>query len=419
MKKQIFEIIGGKKLHGKIKNQTSKNAILPIMSACLLFEGKIKLKNFPRISDVFNMIDMLKNLNVDIEIKNHQLLIDAKRAENYGMDSSLSKTMRSSLFLLGSMLSRFKSICLEMPGGCNIGKRPIDIHINALKKLGVKIHSFGDKIFFNSNNAHTSTVKLRFPSVGATENIIQFAVLLKGKTKIINAAREPEVCDLCNFLNKAGANIVGIGTGEITIYGVDCLKCVDYAVIYDRIVSGTLMCAGAICGGDIKIEHGCVKENGKIINILRSLGCQITTKSDIIHIVSNGNLVSNEKITTGCYPDFATDLQSLILSVLCVCKGDSSIEEQIFENRFLTVPELRKMGAKIYLQKTKKAFIHGVEKLKPAKLIANDLRGGAALVIAGLSTQGKTVVENAHFIDRGYENIENMFNSLGADIRRK
>ena len=419
MKKECFEIFGGKELYGKIKNQTSKNAILPILSASLLCDGEVKLKNFPHISDVYNMIDMLKNINVDVKIRNHKLTINAKQAKNYGMDSKLSKTMRSSLFLLGPMLCKFKSVCLTMPGGCNIGKRPIDIHIHALKKLGVKIKSLGNKIFFDAGNVHSSTVKFRFPSVGATENIIQFAVLLKGKTEIINSAKEPEVCDLCNFLNKAGANIVGAGTNKITIYGVGCLKCVDYVVMYDRIVSGTIMCAVAVCGGNVKIEHACVKENQKIINILRSLGCQITTKSDIIHIVSSKNLVSNIKIITGCYPDFATDLQSLILSVLCVCKGISSIEEKIFENRFLIVKELIKMGAKISLLNTRKVLIYGVDNLKPAKLIAKDLRGGAALLIAGLSAKGKTIVENAHFIDRGYENIENMFNCLGACIKRR
>lgn len=419
MKKKLncYEILPCKELKGEIKNQTSKNATLPIMSASLLCDDIVKIRKCPQITDFKNMLAILKKIGVKVRIEEETLILNTKYANNTEIDCELSKTMRSSIFLLGSMLSRFKSVMLTMPGGCKIGNRPIDIHISAFKKLGVKVSFVNDKVLFNAKKAKANKIKLKLPSVGATENIIQFAAKLKGKTTIINAAKEPEVVDLCNFLNLMGAKILGAGTSKITIYGVDSLNGVTYTPMGDRIVSGTIMTAVAIVGGDVTITNTCPYQNLKIIEILRSMGCQIDYKNDIIHIVKNQKLNFEGKIVTGYYPGFATDLQSLILTLCCFIQGKATVNEKVFENRFLIVPELRKMGAKINCIDERIVQVEGTS-LNGAEVIAKDLRGGASLVLAGLGASSKTIVKNIEFIDRGYENLEIMLNSLGAKIRR-
>ena len=413
-----FEIIGGNKLFGEIKNQTSKNATLPIISASLLCDGVVKILDAPKISDVDNMIKILRKIGVKVKKEENNIIIDPTKANNPTLDCKLSKTMRSSLFLLGPMLSRFGEIDLTLPGGCKIGKRPIDIHINAFKRLGVSVETYDDHVFFKMINARPNKIKLKIPSVGATENIIQFACKLKGKTTILNPAREPEVVDLCNFLNQMGAKILGAGTRKITIYGVDKLISTEYRPIGDRIVSGTIMTAVAIAGGDVAITNAVPYQNLKLIKILTQLGCQIDYKNDIIHIVKDKELTAIKKVSTGFYPNFPTDMQSMILALSTVINGETLIEENVFENRFLIVPELKKFGANVELINSKTAKIIGVDKLMGTRVQANDLRGGASLVMIGLVASGKTIVKNIHFIDRGYENFENILNSLGAVIRR-
>ena len=416
-KLNCYEILPCKELKGEIKNQTSKNATLPIMSASLLCDDIVKIREYPKITDIKNMLAILKKIGVRVKSEEGTLILNTQYANNAEIDCELSKTMRSSIFLLGSMLSRFKFAMLTMPGGCKIGKRPIDIHISAFKKLGVKVTFVNERVFFDAKKAKSNKIKLKLPSVGATENIIQFATKLKGKTTIINAAKEPEVVDLCNFLNLMGAKILGAGTNKITIYGVDSLKGVTYTPMGDRIVSGTIMTAVAIVGGDVTITNACPYQNLKIIEILRSMGCQIDYKNDIIHIVKNQKLNFTGKIVTGYYPDFATDLQSLMLSVCCFNQGKVVINEKVFENRFLTVPELQKMGAKIHSIDDNNVEVEGAS-LNGEELFVKDLRGGASLVIAGLGATSKTIVKNIKLIDRGYENLELMLNSLGAKIRR-
>ena len=418
MKENKFIIHGGNKLFGIIENQTSKNAVLPIMSACLLTNGIVTLKKCPNITDVSNMISILTLLGVNVQKNGSNLNLNMSTVRDLGIDSQLSKTMRSSLFLLGSCLSRFGHVMLTMPGGCTIGKRPIDIHIGCFKKLGVKVKEMGEFVFFSSEHAHAGKVKLKLPSVGATENLIQFATRLKGTTTIFNCAKEPEIVDLANFLNSMGANIKGAGTSKITIEGVPHLHGVEYTPIPDRIVSGTLMSAVAICGGDVKITNAGAEQNEKFIKILRSMGCQIQVKNDIIHIVNNKKLNSISKVSTGFYPKFATDLQSLLLTLSCVAKGLTTINERVFENRFLIADELNKMGARVYVVGKHKAVVSGVNALYGSNVDALDLRGGASMVLAGLVAKGKTVVNNVGFIDRGYEQLEKMLASLGADIRR-
>ncbi|MBR4998657.1 MAG: UDP-N-acetylglucosamine 1-carboxyvinyltransferase, partial [Clostridia bacterium] len=418
MKKNCFEIKKCNGLYGKIKNQTSKNATLPIMSASLLCDEKVKILETPNITDVDNMIKLLKKIGVKIKREGRDILINPKTAEKSQVNCELAKTMRSSLFLLGSLLAKFKQASIFMPGGCEIGKRPIDIHIDSLKKLGVQVSMHNNCFCFDAKNAKAGVVKLKIPSVGATENIIQFACKLKGVTTIINPAKEPEIVDLCNFLNQMGAKILGAGTNKITIYGVDKLNHTEYKPIGDRIVVGTILCAVALCGGDVEIINAVPYQNLKLIKIMRSMGCQISYKNDIIHIIRDKNLVSAKKISTGYYPKFATDLQSLMLALSCLCEGKTTILEKVFENRFLIVPELIKMGADIKIINSHKVIVNGVENLNGCSVEAKDLRGGASLVLAGLVAKGKTTVNNIHFIDRGYDGLEKVLSELGANIRR-
>lgn len=413
-----LKIRGGKRLNGEIRVQTSKNATLPIMSASLLAQGRVLLRDCPDIIDVENMVKILRELGAKIDRVGDDYSIDSSSILDVCLDYELCKTMRSSIFLLGSILARFKSVCLTLPGGCKIGKRPIDIHVQAFRRLKVKVIELDDFVFFNASKARAGKIKLKIPSVGATENIVQFASTLKGKTVIYNSAREPEVVDLCNFLNKMGAKIYGAGTRKITIFGVDKLKGVEYKPIADRIVLGTLLVATAICGGTIRLTNANSHQNEKLIEILSRMGCQINIKNDIIMLSRDVPLRSIPKISTGYYPQFPTDLQSIIMVLSCLAKGQTEIDERIFENRFLIVDELKKMGAKIELIDNHTAIVDGVDSLKASNLKALDLRGGASLVLAGLVAQGETIIENVHYIDRGYCHIEKMLKSLGADIER-
>lgn len=417
-KNDKFVIRGGKSLNGSITIQSSKNAVLPIMSACLLTKNTVKIKNVPEITDVFNMVKILKKFNVLVFRQKNNLIINPKNATNAKLDCKLIKSMRSSLFLLGSTLARFKTTSISMPGGCKIGSRPIDIHINAFKTLNVKVEEMGEYIFFDASNAKPNKIKLKIPSVGATENIIEFACLLKGKTTISNAAKEPEVVDLCNFLNKMGAKIKGAGKSKITIYGVDELTGCNYQPIDDRIVAGTIMSAVAICGGKVELKNANYKQNKKLIKILSKIGCKFKIKNDIITMSSNKTLQTIKKVATGYYPKFATDLQSLVTTIACLTPGKTEIEETVFENRFLIINGLEQMGANITKLSSNKIVVTGVNRLYPANLQAEDLRGGASLVLACLATEGCSTVYNVHYIDRGYQHIEEMFNSLGADIKR-
>ncbi|MBE5741254.1 MAG: UDP-N-acetylglucosamine 1-carboxyvinyltransferase [Clostridiales bacterium] len=417
-KKEKFVIKSGHKLYGEIRNQTSKNATLPIMSACVLAEGVCRINEIPRITDVDNMIKILKHMGAKVDRIDNDCTIDTSKIKKYDIDCRLSKTMRSSIFLLGSVLARFKSALISMPGGCDIGKRPIDIHIDAMKRLGVKVESMGDNLFFDASKARPNKIKLKIPSVGATENIVLFASKLKGKTTIINPAREPEVVDLCNFLNQMGATILGAGTKKITIFGCDKLNGVEYRPIGDRIVAGTLMTAVAICGGAVKITNAQPYQNLKLIEILSRMGCQIDIKNDIINISRETLLENIHSISTGYYPDFPTDMQSMLLTLSCVARGQTTIYENVFENRFLTVPELYKLGARIKIIDSHTVKVRGADRLVGNTLVSKDLRGGASLVLAGLVAEGETVVEDIHFIDRGYDHLEDMLSRLGADIKR-
>lgn len=419
MKPQLnkFKIRGGKKLYGRVVNQTSKNATLPILSASLMCNGITTINAYPQITDLNNMLSILSDLGVKIYKTPTSLILNPLDANLNNINFQLMKTMRSSIFLLGSMLARFKTATITQPGGCRIGKRGIDIHLAGLKRMGVKIVELGEEIFFDASNAHSAKITLKFPSVGATENLIQFAALTKGKTQIINAAREPEIVDLCNFLIKTGAKIKGAGTNKITIRGVNELKCTQYTPIGDRIAAGTIMVAVAISGGKVTIENAAVSQNENLIEKLKRIGCQIETENDILTITSEQGLSALGEISTGCYPLFPTDMQSQMLSLACFLSGQTEVKENVFENRLQTAHELNKMGAKISLKSNKHAIVTP-SKLHGAHVDALDLRGGASLVLAGLGAKGVTIVSNVQLIDRGYVSLEKTLASLGADIER-
>lgn len=413
-----YIIRGGKPLNGTVKVDGSKNATLPILAASILCYGEIILKNVPRFSDVLNMIKILKALNVKAEFTHHNTLkIDATNAEFCRVTSDLSRHIRSSIFMLGSILGRFKQASIAYPGGCDIGTRPINLHLKGLKDLGATIVEKHGHIRCNASNMHASTVVLDFPSVGTTENLILASVLLSGETTIINAAKEPEIEDLINFLNACGAKISGGGTSVIKVVGVEKLVGCVYEVMPDRIIAGTLLIATALTGGRIELIGARAEHLSSLISKLRQNCCHIVCLDDIIYLSSQGRLKAVPEIETQVYPGFPTDLQSQMLVLECLSTGHSVITENLFEMRFKIVPELTKMGASIVV-KGKSAFVEGSPKLYGADVYATDLRGGVALVLAGLKAEGYTTVHDIEHIERGYFELEKTLTTLGADIKK-
>ncbi len=412
-----FIIVGGNQLNGEVTIQTSKNAVLPILAGSILCDKPLLIKNVPNILDVNNMFNILRDLGVKLDYIDNDCFIDASNVASVTLNQDLCKTLRSSIFLLGPLLARFKKAIISYPGGCDIGNRPIDLHISGLQKLGVKITNRHSLIYCDARDMKSGEVQLDFPSVGATENLMMSAIFLKGTTRLINVAKEPEIIDLQNFLNSMGASISGAGTPEITINGVDKLHSTQYTPINDRIVEGTLMIATAITGGKVTLKNTNFKNNQSLIAKLSSVGCQIDTKNDIIHITSKGRLPSIDLIDTQVYPGFPTDMQAQMMALQTISDGVSVICENVFENRYKHAKELIKMGANIILR-DRVAVVKGVAELAGAPVDATDLRAGAGLVLAGLKANGYTTINNVYHIDRGYENFENILTSLGADIKR-
>ncbi len=412
-----FIIVGGNELEGEVIIQTSKNAVLPILAGSILCDKPMVIKNVPNLLDVSNMFAILRNLGVKLDYFNKDCYIDASNINSTMLNQELCKTLRSSIFLLGPLLARFKKAIISYPGGCDIGNRPIDLHLGGLQKLGVKITNRHSLIYCDAKDMKSGVVQLDFPSVGATENLMMSAVFLNGTTRLINVAKEPEIVDLQNFLNSMGADISGAGSSEITINGVNTLHTTQYTPISDRIVEGTLMLATAICGGRVCLKNTNFKNNQSLIAKLSSVGCQIDTKNDIIHITSKGRLPSIDLIDTQVYPGFPTDLQAQMMALQTVSEGVSVMCENVFENRYKHAKELIKMGSDIILR-DRVAVVKGVSELAGAPVDASDLRAGAGLVLAGLKAKGYTTINNIYHIDRGYENFENILTSLGADIKR-
>lgn len=412
-----YIIKGGNTLNGVITIDSCKNAILPIISGSILNKNKVVIKNCPKYSDVLKLCEILKKLGSKTKFYKKNLIIDNSNISYQFIDSTLTKDIRASIFTLGPMLARFKKAKLSYPGGCAIGQRGINIHINSLKEIGVEILEQHGYLFCKYNEVKSKDVRLEFPSVGATENLIMFMCAVKGSFKILNPAKEPEIVDLANFLNKMGAKISGAGTDCISIQGVNNFYEVTYTPIPDRIIAGSILIAVAITGGEVKLKNCNYNHNKMLINVLSKSGCIIETKKNSITIKSNGNLASFGKIETLPFPGFPTDLQSQLTVMSAVSSGISIIRENIFECRFRYVPELIKMGANIEVINNI-AIIEGKETIFGADIFATDLRGGVALVLAGLKAKGYTTVNNIEYIDRGYYKLEDQLKKLGADIIR-
>lgn len=413
----VIEIIGGTHLRGEVRIQGSKNAVLPILAACLLNKGTTKINNCPKILDVFNMIKILEHLGAFIVWDQDSLLIDTRNLTNTIVPEQYVKEMRSSIIVLGALLGRVGEAEITYPGGCSIGARPINMHLDAMKQLGVEIVENGDVLSCKTNGIIGNHINLEFPSVGATENILLTAVLGKGTTIITNAAMEPEIQELCRFLRAIGAKIGGIGTGELIVEGVTELYDTTFDVIADRIVAGTYLSAVLGIGGKVELSGVDDSQLLSVIEILRTLGGKITCGNDYLKVTSHGRPKAVDIIRTRPYPFFPTDMQSQLMSVLAKGKGTSIIIENIFEARYKNVTELEKMGANITVE-GKVAIIKGVKKLHGASVNAFDLRGGAGLVLAGLMAEGTTMVAHPYYIERGYEDICRDLSGLGANIKK-
>lgn len=413
-----FIINGGKKLNGTISVPTAKNTMLPILAGCVLVDGEVILKHYPKFTDVIKMTNIIEDLGADCTVIKSSLKVNADKISKYVITSEKASELRSSIFTLGALLGRFKKAKVAYPGGCAIGARPIDLHLKGLETLGCKIIEKHGYIYCDGGSMKGADVHLDFPSVGATENILMAACCINGITHIYNPAKEPEIIDLQNFLNKCGADIQGAGTDVITISGVNkLLHGCTYIPIGDRIIAGTYAIATAMTGGDVTIKNIDFRNILSLIYKLRQMGCQVYTKSKSIRVINDSRCNCINKIETMPFPGFPTDLQAQMMALQSVSNGTCILVENLFESRFKHVGELIKMGAKIMVQ-DRSALIVGVDKLYGADVYASDLRAGACLVIAGLVAEGYTTVNNIEYIDRGYLSLEKDLRLLGADIVR-
>ena len=449
---QKLEVFGANKLKGQIKISGSKNASLPILAATLLSDKKINLLNIPKVKDIETMIELLKSLGSKIIFKNNKINIDNSNQSKKFASYNLVKTMRAGILVLGPLLGKFGSAKVSLPGGCAIGTRPVDIHLKALSKLGVKFKIVGGYVYANAPKGLIgSNIKFSKISVGATENLIIAACFAKGRTVLSNCAIEPEIKDLVNFLKKTGCKIEWVSKRKIKIFGVSQIKDISYSVMFDRIEAGTYLIAAALTNGNltiqnlepniIKTEIDIIRKMGakiklkknslniigkseiKNMNIkteltlLKKVGAKIKTTKKQIHIIGPKKIKNISNLVTKEYPNFPTDLQAQFMVLLCKAKGKSSITESIFENRFMHVAELRRLGAEIVIKKNK-ALIFGNTSFKAAELMSSDLRASVALVLAAMVAKGSSIINRIYHLDRGYENIENKLRKVGVNIKR-
>ena len=414
----ILIVRGGTKLEGEICAQGSKNAALPILAASLLCGRTVRLTNVPRLSDVANMTAILCQLGCVIQQDGDALTIDSSRLTTCVLPERLSKEMRSSIFLLGSVLGRLKEAVATYPGGCEIGNRPIDLHLQGLKRLGAEIHEDGGRIRIKGGRLKGAVVQLDYPSVGATENVMLAACSAHGETVVQNAAREPEIVALQDFLNAAGYHVNGAGTSTVVIRGGGTPHELEYRIMPDRIAAGTLLTAGAISGGNVRVTGISPDMLSAVVDKLVATGCKVSSEPDSIALIAPERPKELERMDTLPYPGFPTDMQAQLMALMCLSEGASVVEESIFENRFMHVLELMRMGAQIKVS-GHTAMVRGVQKLTGAPVMASDLRASASLVLAGLAAKGVTEVRRIYHLDRGYESIEHKLNAVGARIRRE
>ena len=410
-----YVICGGERLSGQVKISGAKNAVLPILAGTLMTKNAV-LKNVPNLSDVAYTVEILENLGMNITRENDKMNIINSGIVNTVLPTELCSKMRSSILFMGGMLASAGEVTIPYPGGCSLGNRPIDIHLKAVEKMGVEIAESSNGIYCKVRSLQGTKIKLPFPSVGATENIMLAGVLAKGETTISNCAIEPEIVDLAKFLNSIGAKISGAGTDTIVIKGVNELGGCCHRVIPDRIEAGTFMIAVAGAGGNVKIQDVIPEQLRPVISKLKEADVEVKEDENSVTVCSDG-FIANTDIKTMPYPGFPTDMQAQFMGLMCGGLGTGIINETVFENRFMQVPEFIKMGADITIE-GRCAVVKGVEKMKGAKVRATDLRAGAGLVITGLRAEGVTEITDIHYIDRGYENFDGKLRGIGADIIR-
>lgn len=409
-------ITGGRPLEGRVETAGAKNAALPILASTLLAGGECCITNLPQVRDVATMNRLLSMLGASVKIEGNRAAINTTSIQSIEAPYDLVKTMRASILVLGPLLARFGEATVSLPGGCAIGQRPVNLHLEGLKQLGAQIDLEHGYIRAHTSSLQGGRIDLANPTVTGTENLIMAACLARGTTIINNAAKEPEVIDLAKFLINRGAKISGAGSGRIIIEGVEGLRQTDHKVIPDRIEAGTYLVAGAITRGDLEIVS-CVPRNlGSLISKLKECGSEITEKKDSIRIKARKRIFS-VNLETFPYPGFPTDLQAQMMALMCVAEGTSVIMETVFEGRFLHVSELQRMGAMITVD-GHRAVVKGLRNLKGAAVMASDLRASAGLILAGLSAEGDTKVSRVYHLERGYERIEDKLQRLGASIQR-
>ena len=408
---------GGSPLLGGIRVQGAKNAVLPILAATVIADGECVINNCPKLRDVDKTDMVLERLGCCVRRENGTVIVNPCGFCSCEICEELMRAMRSSIIFLGAVITRCKRAIVSMPGGCPIGLRPIDLHLKALRELGVKIEEEHGYIICTADKITGTDIHLDFPSVGATENTMLAAVCAEGTTTILNAAREPEIADLANFLKQCGAKISGAGTSCIQIDGVKKLHGTEYTVMPDRIVAATYLAAAAATEGEVFLTDAEPADMGAMLHVLSEMGAKLTIGAKTIHLKSRGRLKGIHILRTMPYPGFPTDIQSPFMALAALASGTSIFVENIFENRFQHVDELIRMGADIKVE-GRSAVVRGVEKLSAANVVARELRGGAALVIAALASDGVSEISGVEYIDRGYENIERCLQNCNAKIKR-
>ena len=411
-----YVVRGGQALRGEIPISGAKNSVLPILAATLLNGGRNVLHNCPDLRDVRSAIRILEHLGCKVVREGDTVTVDSAVVDRWDVPHELMREMRSSVIFLGPILARCGKARLSLPGGCEIGQRPIDLHLSALRKLGVSIREQGGDILCEASDLHGRDVILSFPSVGATENTMLTATACPGVTRVINAAREPEIADLQLFLQKAGATVQGGGESVITLTGETPRRDVEHTILPDRIETATFLCAAAACGGEVTLTNTEPEHVGTVIQCLLEAGCHIARAGRTITLRAESPLSGMSTVRTMPYPGFPTDAQAPLMAAACTGTGTTLFIETIFENRFRHVSELARMGADIRVS-GRTALVTG-NPLRGARVRSTDLRGGAAMVVAALAARGESIIEDLNHIDRGYEGLEQKLTALGADIRR-
>ena len=411
----LWKVTGGRPLDGSVRVQGAKNAVLPILCASLLGGGVTRLENCPRLRDVDASLEILEHLGCGVMQNRGEILVDSQKMSENHIPHALMLKMRSSVMFLGAILARCGEVRLSAPGGCELGARPIDLHLQALRQFGAEITESGGEICCRAAKLRGAHINLDFPSVGATENVMLAACAAEGETVLTNAAREPEIVDLQRFLCAKGAMVRGAGTSEIRIDAFHAREYATHSVMPDRIAAATYLCAAAAAGGDVRLERAVPEHIETVVSALRQMGCAVVTDGDSLRLRRFGTLRAPRPQITRPYPGFPTDAQALLMAASLRAEGTSVFVENIFENRFRHVPELRRLGAEVRVE-GRVAMVSGVPALRGAPLTATDLRGGAAMVLAGLSAEGETTVSDSGHIARGYDDFAFCLRALGADV---